>query len=71
MESINLLRYLLTRNQSREIMSPYLERDVNRLRNKPKFLLPIGGKVFDIKSDLKNVPDTVRLSLNGPTRKVR
>lgn len=64
MEPINLLRYLITRSQDRKIMSSYLKEDINQLRNKPKFLLPLGGKVFDIHADLREVPDEVKLPYN-------
>lgn len=64
MEPINLLRYLITRSQERQIMSSYLEKDVNQVRNKPKFLLPAGGKVFDIHADLKELPDDIKLPYN-------
>jgi hypothetical protein len=64
MEPINLLRYLMTRCKTRKVLSPYLEKDIHRLHDKPKFLLPVGGKVFDISSDLKDAPDVIRLPFN-------
>lgn len=64
MEPINLLRYLITRNKTRKIMSSYLEKDITLMSNKPKFLLPTGGKVFDIHSDLREVPDVIKLPYN-------
>lgn len=61
MEPINLLRYLMTRCQTKQVLSPYLEKSIHRLHDKPKFLLPVGGKVFNIASDLKDAPDVIRL----------